>query len=129
MMQPSAYQDNMSSEHNGAAILSLICAVVWPLSFLIPAVFNVVTGGPKLPAPIIPNAVSFLLESGFALLPIIGIVAGSIGLYRAMKRPALKSTRWQALVGLLLGCLWIIGIFVLSDLGSAFIYWISRQTR
>lgn len=129
MMQPSMYQDNTSSGSNGAAILSLVCAVVWPLSFLIPAVFNVVTGGPKLPGPTIPDGVTFLLESGFALLPILGIVAGGIGLYRALKRPMLKSTRWQAVVGLLLGCLCVVGIFVLSDAGPAFIYWLSHQTR
>jgi len=129
MMQPSAYRENSSSGHNGAAILSLVCAVVWPLSFLVPAIFNIVTGGPKLPGPTIPDGASFLLESGFALLPVVGILAGGIGLYRAKKRPTLKNTRWQALVGLLLGCLWVVGIFVLSDAGPAFIYWISHQTR
>ena len=98
------------------------------LSFLIPAVFNVVTGGPKMPGPAPSDGVSFLLESGFALLPIIGIVAGGIGLYRALKWPMLKSTRWQAVVGLLLGCLWVIGIFVLADAGPPLISWISHQT-
>jgi len=58
------------------------------------------------------------------VLPVAGIIAGGIGLYRAIRQPLLRKSRWLALAGLLLGCLWLVGIFLLSELGPALVYWV-----
>ena len=128
MTQPTSHQYAAPDQHhhNGAAILSLVCVILWPLSVLIPVVFNLVTGGPKLPGATLPLFVDFLLACGFGLLPVVGAAAGSLGLYRAMSQPALHPTRWVAIAGILLSCLWFFGTFLLSDLGPAVANWLQH---
>jgi hypothetical protein len=65
-----------------------------------------------------------LLQLGFAILPIVGVIAGIIGLYRALTQPAIQSTRWQALVGLIFWCQWVAGIFVFSFAGLELLHWL-----
>jgi hypothetical protein len=112
-----------AGRRNGAAVLSLICAVLWPLTVLVPAIFNLVTRGPRLPGATLPQFLVTLMQVGFALLPIAGVIAGIVGLYRAWTQPAIQSSRWQAVVGLVLGCLWIIGIFTFSFAGLELLHW------
>lgn len=114
---------------NRTATLSLMCGVVWPLTILVPALFNLLTGGPKLPGPTLPDPLVLALQAGFAVLPPIGIIAGAIGLYRAHAQPALRHSRWQAITGLVLGCLWLVGIFVFSFAGLALRGWIAVRCR
>ena len=116
----------MTTHRNGAALLSLVCAVLWPLSFLVPAIFNVVTGGPRLPGSTLPAPLTQLFQLGFAILPVGSISAGSIGVYRALSQPGLRSTLWQAVVGLTFGCMWLGGVFVLSFAGVALVHWLSH---
>jgi hypothetical protein len=128
MMQPmrspsDSYHVTTTSAHNGAAILSVVCAALWPLSFLIPVLVNATTSGPRSAAASLPMFVDFLLACGFGLLPVVGVAVGSLGLYRAMSQPALRRTRWIAITGIVLNCLWFFGTFLLSDLGPAIVYW------
>ncbi|MGZ3585475.1 MAG: hypothetical protein ACXVCT_22255 [Ktedonobacterales bacterium] len=124
--QAPQYERSMTSHRNGAALLSLVCAVLWPLSFLVPAIFNVVTGGPRLPGSTLPAPLTQLFQLGFAILPVASVIAGSIGIYRALSRSELRSTLWQAVVGLALGCMWLGGVFVLSFAGVALLHWLSH---
>jgi hypothetical protein len=120
---PTTHPYRAPSEHNGAAILSLVCALLWPLCICILYVANLLTGGN---GAALTEQAYFILASGFSFLPAAGIIAGGIGIYRAVKQPLLRQSLWLAVVGLLLGCLWLIGLVVLSDAGPALIYWISH---
>ncbi|HEU4783951.1 MAG TPA: hypothetical protein VFS83_11470 [Ktedonobacterales bacterium] len=129
MMQPTHHEYHeyrAPSNHNGAAILSLACAILWPLSIIIMMLGNSVSNAPGSAGPVLPEQVYTLLQCGFTLLPLVGIVAGGVGLYRAIRQPLLRRSRWLALVGLLLGCLWLGGIFLLSEAGPALVYWIQH---
>ncbi|HEX8035934.1 MAG TPA: hypothetical protein VF510_18910 [Ktedonobacterales bacterium] len=116
----------MTTHHNSTAVLSLVCAVLWPLSFLVPAIFNVVTGGPRLPGSTLPEPLIQLFQLGFAILPVASIIAGSVGVYRALSQHELRNTLWQAVVGLALGCMWLVGVFVLSFAGVALVHRLSH---
>jgi hypothetical protein len=123
---PTTRQHRAAGERNGAAILSLFCAALWPLTVLIPLSFNAV---PTLSGPALPDLVFYISAGGFALLPVIGIISGSLGFLRATHQPPLRRSRWQALTGLLLGSLWFIGAFFLCSLGPAVIYiWTHRRS-
>jgi len=124
--QAPQYERAMTSHHNGTALLSLLCAVLWPLSFLVPAIFSVVTGGPRLPGPTLPEPLLQLFQLGFAILPVASIIAGGIGVYRALRQPGLRSTLRQAVVGLALGCMWLVGVFVLSFARVALVHGLSH---
>ena len=87
---------------------------------------NSVSHAPGASGEALPEQVYTLLQCGFTLLPLVGIVAGGIGIYRAIRQPRLRRSRWLALAGLLLGCLWLVGIFLLSELGPALVYWVQR---
>ena len=129
MMQPTSdhqYHYVAPRTHNGGAVLSVVCALLWPLSFLIPVLVNVATSGPRSAGTPLPMFVDFLLACGFGLLPVVGVAAGSLGLYRAMSQSALRRTRWLAITGNVLNCLWFFGTFLLSDLGPAVVYWFQR---
>jgi len=123
MMQPTHHEYRAPSNHNGAAILSLVCAILWPLTIITMMLANSASNAPGSPGPALPEQVYTLLQCGFMLLPVVGIIAGGVGLYRAAKQPQLQGTRWLAATGLLLGCLWLVGIFLLSELGAALAYW------
>lgn len=123
---PPHYHYSEYRERNGAATLSLICAIVWPLCLLIPVIFTIMTGGSKVPGSMLPQMVAFILQCGFGLLPALSIITGGIGLYRAATQPQLHSTRHRALAGLVLGCVWLLGSLALSDAGPALVYWVSH---
>jgi len=129
MMQPTHHEYHeyrVPSDHNGAAILSLVCGVLWLLSIITMVLANSVSNAPGASGEALPEQVYTLLQCGVTLLPLVGIVAGGIGLYRAIRQPRLRRSRWLALAGLLLGCLWLVGIFLLSDLGPALVYWVQH---
>ena len=123
MTQPTSHSYTAQGRHNGGAILSIVCVILWPLSFLIPVIVNVATSSPHSPGAPLPVFVDFLLACGFGLLPVVGAAAGALGLYRAMNVPSLRRTRWVAITGILLNCLWFFGTFLLSDLGPALVNW------
>lgn len=112
---PITGQYREPSEHNGAAILSIVCAILWPLAtaamFLIVGVANV--AGPGATATPPPEPAYSLLDFAFLILPIMGFIAGAIGLYRAVKQPLLRNSRWWAVTGLALGILWCIVAYVI----------------
>lgn len=97
------------STHNGAAILSLICAILWPFSFLITPFWNAQTQFAPMP-----DWLGTLLSFGFTLLPLVGIVSAVIGLVRSFTRPRRQPSRWQAIVGLIFGLMWIGAYFLIG---------------
>ena len=116
-MQPTSdhqYHDIAPRTHNGAAILSVVCAALWPLTLAAILYVNSVanTSGPGGSASPAPEPLSTLLSCGFTLLPVIGIIAGGIGLYRAIRQQRLRRSLWLALPGLLLGCLWLTAAYI-----------------
>jgi len=117
------YAEPGTHRYNGGAILSLVCVVLWPLSFLIPVIVNALTSSPKSPGATLPEFADFLLACGFGLLPVVGAAAGAFGLYRAMTQPDFRRTRWLAGAGICLNCLWFFGTFLLSDVGPALANW------
>lgn len=102
------------SRHNGAAFLSIVCAILWPLTLATILYINGVanTSGPGSTATPAPEPLSTLLSCGFTLLPVAGIIAGAIGLYRAIQQPRLRKSLWWALPGLLLSCLWFVTAYI-----------------
>ena len=117
MMQPTPdhqYHYVAPRTHNGAAILSVVCAILWPLTLAAILYVNSVAntsrpGGSASPAP---EPLSTLLSCGFSLLPLASVFAGGLGLYRAIGWPRLRRSLWLALTGLLFGCLWFIAAYI-----------------
>jgi hypothetical protein len=105
-------------KRNSAASVSLFCAILWPVSLLVPLTISLVTQSQELPGAVV-------LLSGLSLnvAPIVGIVSGHIALYRSLKDPALRPSRWRAIVGLAFGYLWLVALLFISDAGVALIYW------
>ena len=121
MMQPPSSQPTYGqlvavapNEHNSAAILSIICAVAWPLTLGAILYVNSVanTSGPGATAVPAPEPLSTLLQCGFSLLPAGGIIAGGLGFYRAIRQRRLRRSLWLAVPGLLFGCLWFIAAYI-----------------
>ena len=121
MMQPPSSQPTYGqlvavapNEHNSAAILSIICAVAWPLTLGAILYVNSVanTSGPGATAAPAPEPLSTLLQCGFSLLPVAGIIAGGISFYRAIRQRRLRRSLWLAVPGLLFGCLWFIAAYI-----------------
>ncbi len=126
MTQPTHHEYRAPGNHNGPAILSLVCAITWPLTIIAMMLANSASNAPGSSGPALPEQMYTLLECGFSLLPVAGIISGGVGLYRAAKQSLLLSTRWLAAIGLLLSCLWFAGTFLLSELGSALVYWVQH---
>jgi hypothetical protein len=105
--------------HNVAAVVSLICAILWPLTGLIPMLWDVVTTsapGPQWWQPI--------FSITFGALPYVAVIAGVVGLVRSFTQPQLRRSRWQAIIGLIFGLMWVVAqIFVFSFAGLGIIYW------
>ena len=121
MMQPPSSQPTYGqlvavapNEHNSSAILSIICAVAWPLTLGAILYVNSVanTSGPEATAAPAPEPLSTLLQCGFSLLPVAGIIAGGISFYRAIRQRRLRRSLWLAVPGLLFGCLWFIAAYI-----------------
>ena len=96
MAQPSSHQYTSSGahRHNGGAILSTVCVILWPLSFLIPVIVNATTSSPRSSGTPLPMFVDFLLACGFGLLLVGDVAAGVFGLYRAIRFPRLRRSLW-----------------------------------
>src|SRR5215813_9650970 len=98
--------DTTSREQNTAATVSLFCAVLWPASVLVwvlaPGLSVLLTGDQQAF-----DFVETLATVAITCAPFVGIVAGHIGLFRALLHPALRPNQRLALIGLALGYLWI----------------------
>jgi hypothetical protein len=115
MMQPTHHEYRAPSNHNGAATLSLLCATLWPLMILIPfAVYLLAMNTPGSTTQPAPDLLWTLYVFAFFALPVTGVIAGGVGLYRALNEPRLRKSRWWAVVGLLLSCLWLVGYFLIG---------------
>ena len=121
MMQPPSSQPTYGqlvavapNEHNSAGILSIACAILWPLTLGAILYVNSVanTSGPGATAAPAPEPLSTLLQCGFSLLPAGGIIAGGLGFYRAIRQRRLRRSLWLAVPGLLFGCLWFIAAYI-----------------
>lgn len=94
---------------NGAAIVSLICAILWPLIVFSIPVWNIATHF----APT-PSWLGTLIGFSLAVLPLAGVILATIGLVRSFSLPQLVHSRWQAIVGLIFGVMWVGGYFLLG---------------
>jgi hypothetical protein len=94
-------------DHNVAAIFGLICAIAWPLIVYATPLWNSATHF----API-PNWLGTLLSFGFTVLPAATVIFAIVGLVRSFTQPQLRSSRWQAIVGLIFGIMWVGGYFL-----------------
>jgi hypothetical protein len=63
--------------------------------------------------PEYPDWVGALTGFGLVVTPVVGLVAGGVGLYRALKRPELRASRWGPIIGLAFGALWLAGTAIL----------------
>ena len=121
MMQPPSSRPTYGqlvavapNEHNSAGILSIACAILWPLTLGAILYVNSVanTSGPEATAAPAPEPLSTLLQCGFSLLPVAGIIAGGISFYRAIRQRRLRRSLWLAVPGLLFGCLWFVAAYI-----------------
>jgi hypothetical protein len=94
--------------HNVAAIASLVCAILFPLTLYVSVGWNVWTHfAPE------PDWLGTLIALWLTVLPAATILFGGVGLVRSFTRPQLRRSRWQAIVGLIFGVMWIGGYFLL----------------
>jgi hypothetical protein len=95
-----------------AVRISLVCVMLWPLNLALYFVVNIL-GNHQIPAALAASIALILL-----LAPPIGSIAGSISVT--------QPTPWRrlALVALVLNILWLVGIFLASDLGAAVVVWL-----
>jgi hypothetical protein len=110
-----------SRPRNAAAWLSLACAALWPACLI---AIVVATG--LSPDHSVPALLEFFASLGLDLAPFAAIVLGVVGLYGALKRRVPRGTAWPAAIGLALGLLWVVGIFLISDLGAALVNWLTH---
>jgi hypothetical protein len=104
----SRISDPDARRRNDAVGLSLVCAILWPICFVVPIVVMQLEG-----RPILPGWLTSLTGFGLVTAPVVGILAGAVALYRALRFPALRGAWWMALVGLLVNLLWLAGIRLL----------------
>jgi hypothetical protein len=103
----SDYSD--PSDHNVAAIFGLICDIVWPLIVYATPLWNIATHFAPMP-----QWLSVLISFGLTLLPAAAIMLAFVGLVRSFTQPQLRRSRWQAIVGLIFGVMWVGGYFLLA---------------
>ena len=109
------------------ATVSLVCAVLWPLSLALSVASDALLSGvQQVP---VQGIVSFVLECCIALAPPVGLVAGGIAAYRAATRPAPRPTRTRAIIALALNVLWLVALLLVTDLGAALVYWATSWGR
>jgi hypothetical protein len=104
------------SERNAAAITSLVCAILWPLILVAVLLWNAshcttTDTGTYIcsysPTDATPTWFSTLTGFFLIILPPVGIFSSILGLVRSFTRPLLRRTRWQAIVGLIVGLTWL----------------------
>lgn len=100
--------DPTALRRNGAVSLSLVCAVLWPVCLAVPILIMRVSGRPEYP-----DWVGALTGFGLVTTPVVGLIAGGAGLFRALKWPELRASRWGAIIGLIFGALWLAGTAIL----------------
>src|SRR5262249_41097559 len=104
----SRVQASAPPHHNSAVILSLICALLWPICYLVPPLTMQISNRPTFP-----DWLGTLTACGLVTTPVIGMLAGGVGLHRALRTRELRASWWCAVVGLVFGALWLVGIPVL----------------
>ncbi len=109
LLPPETQFSEQPPRRAGAVSLSLLCAVLWPVSLGVPILITVMTHSPALP-----DVVSTLEAFFLFVAPPVGIVSGLIGLYRSFKTPTLRASRFGAIVGLVFGCLWLVATRLLA---------------
>ena len=102
------------SERNSAAIISLVCAILWPLVLVAVLLWNsrgCTTTGTTTTCTGNATPTWFSTITGFVLivLPPAGIIGGILGLVRSFTRPQMHG-RLLAAIGLLFGLLWLVAI-------------------
>src|SRR5262249_37422100 len=80
---------------NGAVALSLVCAILWPICLFVPILTMQLRNTPTFP-----DWLGTLFGFGLFTAPVIGIIAGGVGLYRALRTSDLRASWWRAVVGL-----------------------------
>jgi hypothetical protein len=103
----SRVTDVAAPRHNRAATLSLVCALPWPIYLLGAILLEQVGIRPHYPD----WGLAFIGPVLFAT-PIVSIIAGAIGVYRSLRVPALRASWWRAVIGWVLGCLWLFATFL-----------------
>lgn len=96
-------------DHNVAAIFGLICAIVWPLIVYATPLWNIATHFAPMP-----QWLGLLIGFGLTALPAAAIMLAIVGLVRSFTQPRLRRSRWQAIVGLIFGVMWVGGYFLLA---------------
>src|SRR5262249_28081336 len=61
-----------------------------------------------------PNWLGTLIGFGLTVLPAIAIMFAFVGLVRSFTQPQLRGSRWQAIVGLIFGMIWVGGYFLIG---------------
>jgi hypothetical protein len=107
-------QSRGPDDRNGAATLSLLSATVWPFCLLIPCLYNLLVHTSVPGSPTMPMLLSDVFSCGFSLLPIVGIISGVIGIFRAFTQLLLRRTFRRALFGTLLGVAWLVLVFIIG---------------
>jgi hypothetical protein len=127
-LPPYARISNTSRERNTAAAVSLFCAMLWPaslLAWLLAPGLSMLLTGDQQPPELIPT----LATVGITCAPFVGIVAGHVGFYRALKYPTLHASQKRALIGLVLGYVWLVALLLITGLGVALAYWLTHLGR
>jgi hypothetical protein len=96
-------------DHHGAAVVGLICAIAWPLGFFATLLWNRAAHFAPMP-----NWLLTLIGLGGTTLPAATVMFAVVGLVRAFTQPQLRGSRWQAIVGLIFGIMWVGGYFLLA---------------
>lgn len=94
---------------NVAAIAGLICAIAWPLIVYATPLWNIATHFAPMP-----QWLGFLISLGLTALPAATVILAVVGLARSFTQPQLRRSRWQAIVGLIFGMMWVGGYFLIG---------------
>ena len=106
---------------NGAAYASVVVGVLWVAGLAVPIMISATS--PRGVEP--PQLLETLAELALWVGP-LAIIFGHIGLYRAVRHRELRGSLGWAIVGLVLGYLWLPAIFFLTFAGLDLLYWVTH---
>ena len=93
---------SVSSAQNGAAFASVVFGVLWLAGLVVPIIISANTPMGVAPPQLLETCAGFAEWVG----P-LAIVFGHVGLYRAIRHRELRGSLVWAILGLLLGYLWL----------------------